>query len=150
MDPQRLKYLEELQQISKQPCPSTNKFKEDSTIGFRIMNNPATLLPGALTSPRQDGTACEHWSLSFFNSLGRARKLFKNLKGKGIDVVTSFGNHIGEVTITPDSGVCNTPSTKSGHFDLHEYSEVDHLINGITYHNAEVSDNIKDEGTDAS
>jgi len=102
-----------------------SKFQPRNVTAYRFMNNPEvndSFLPAALVSPPADGMlTCEHWALSFFDSLNSAQNKFKQLNQR-VDAKKKYGDHIGEIELIQADGLASLPNEK-GHFSLHEELE---------------------------
>jgi hypothetical protein len=89
---------------------------------------PVAYLPGCRQPP-----TCQHYSLSFFETLEDARKRYLSLADRA-DAVSRYGTHIGEVELTEVDGVASAPRGPHRHFDLHEFEEASFEDRVLEYH----------------
>ena len=84
--------------------------------------------PVALRSPRRanrpNQPSCSAYGLSMFTTEWQARDRFGELEEKHPEIRKTIGTHLACVALTVAHGV-QTPEKSSGHFDLHEYKDVD-------------------------
>lgn len=131
-----LKYQTQLENTNRQPCPCLQTHTAKHMTAFRFVNNQATendFLPVAELG-QYDGSKCEHWALSFFDSAASAKAKFATLLERLNDeAFIIFGTHIGEINILPADGISSTPSSY-GHIRLHEEAGVTFVNRVVNYH----------------
>lgn len=127
-----LKYRDELKLCSDQPCPNPRSFqRSEKKVCYRFLHGESAherdFVPFPLTPHGQTtgahGRPCEHWALSFFDSLEAARKRWHSLAER-VDAASRYGTHVGEIELTKDDGLLGPPKPKAGHLSLHEFDSV--------------------------
>lgn len=108
-------------------CPPTGAQPCERN-AFRFVSDPIdgnSFVPAALGPRRRTNRlSCSHYGLSMFTTEPHARARFAELEEKFYEIRKTLGTHLACVALTSDHGV-QTAASASGHFDLHEYKDVD-------------------------
>jgi hypothetical protein len=120
-------------------CPPTGAQPRERN-AFRFVWNPidqSCFVPVALklTGPpqrtnRQNQPSCSAFGLSMFTTEALARARFAKLEEINREIRKSVGTHLAGVALTMAHGV-QTQEGHNGHFDLHEYEDID-LVSAST------------------
>jgi hypothetical protein len=114
-------------------CPPTNAQPRERA-AFRFVWNPVewtSFVPVAIMRPgppqrtnRRNQRSCSAYGLSMFTTEALARARFAKLEENNREIRKSVGTHLAHVALTMAHGV-QTEESSTGHFDLHEYEDVD-------------------------
>ena len=127
------KYAEEHSLLSCD-CPPKDELKQEDITGYRWvhedLSHPNNTLPPNKTDLNRVKKAepchmkCENYALSFFKSASKAENRLKKLiEGRPL-FVERAGNSIAECELKASDGMISKPSRNSGHFNLHEFKDV--------------------------
>jgi hypothetical protein len=113
-------------------CPPLEKYEPTIRTCYRWVhediNHNNNFLPPQLIGVEKEPADCVNFcgnlALSFFNTIENAEKRYLSLWGKIATFPETVGNSIAEGVIYERDGIASRPSKKTGHFDLHEASEV--------------------------
>jgi hypothetical protein len=118
-----LKYADELPRCVVQPCSCLQNHVPRQLVLFRVVHKDATeadfvpvcKMPGRTSH----GTPqCSNLALSFFNTLNNARRRYRDLVSRGIDMVARSGDHIGQIDILQTDGHLSKKPSSTGHLNL--------------------------------
>lgn len=109
-------------------CPPSQA-EPTARLAFRFVFDPLDMRSFevfATRRPAQFATdpCCSHCALSMFATEEHARAKFAKLMAIRKNIGKLIGDHLAEVTLAEEHGVQTAPNT-DGHFDLHEYANVD-------------------------
>jgi hypothetical protein len=111
----------------------------DRTV-YRFLHSPASddrdFTPIAFRggdAPRQ-GARCDHFALSFFESLELARKRYRSLAAR-LDAESRYGSHIGRLELVSADGRVSEPG-RDGHMALHPEAEARFAYRVSEYYSA--------------
>jgi hypothetical protein len=125
-----LKYEADLKLRPDQPCPCFTRFGQRKLTAFRYVHNEASesdFLPVAKLDGVKPKDKCSKFALSFFVTIEQAAARYEDLvdrlgdRGRAIE---RYGDHVGRIELSEADGLCCDASS-SGHFDLHEATDVD-------------------------
>jgi len=118
-------------------CPPEDSQSQEITafrFVFEDLNHQNNFIPVLLINPprintptfKKDANKCAGYALSFFDTLENAKKRYFELKYKrGLkNIHKILGTHIAQGVIRENDGVISKVD-KHGHFNLHEFEEVD-------------------------
>lgn len=124
------KYARDIQHLSA--CPP-RKYKQDTREAYRWVKelngsiDPKSFLPpGKVDAPRRNHPAapsCQDLALSAFVTAEAARKRYRELAHIP-GFVARVGDKIAVGVFGVADGVQSKPCSKQGHFELHEYADV--------------------------
>ena len=123
------KYQKQIEDIPDCPSPACKPINiEAFRFVFEDMYHRNNFLPVLLINPKrqlsEDSAKCSGYALSFFSSLEKAKNQYLKLKKRNKAIGKSLGTHIAKGFIDETDGVVSEIN-KSGHFDLHEFENVD-------------------------
>jgi hypothetical protein len=124
-----LKYQKQIEGIQNCPPPVCRSITIESfRFVFEDINHRNNFLPVLLINPKRQLTAdperCSGYALSFFCSIGKAKTQYLKLKKRNKNIGKSLGTHIAQGFINETDGLVSEIN-KNGHFDLHEFKNVD-------------------------
>lgn len=123
------KYQKQTENIPNCPPPTCKPMNiEAFRFVFEDMNHRNNFLPVLLINPKRqlskNSVRCSGYALSFFSSSERAKNQYLKLRKRNKNIGKRIGTHIAKGFIDETDGVVSEIN-KSGHFDLHEFKNVD-------------------------
>jgi hypothetical protein len=91
---------------------------------FNNHHPPLKIEPNRLADSDDCEHNCDGYALSLFTSADKAEKKLKRFLDKKPLLAEVLGNCIAEVNISETDGEGDTPEKKYGHFNFHEYENV--------------------------
>jgi hypothetical protein len=115
-------------------CPPEN-YSEINKSAFRWLHeeidNDNNFKPVLLQSPKRalnmnHLNKCKGYGLSLFNTANGAIERYLDIIASKPNLIETFGNSLGEISLTNKDGVGSEPETNNnGHFTFHEYENTD-------------------------